>query len=398
MRVSTNAIYRTGIEAIQRGQNELAHTQLQMSTGKRILTPSDDPNGAVQALQLRQRIAAVEQFGRNAKYATTRLNQEETVLQQMGGALQRVRDLTVQAANATQTDESRRAIAVEIRQIRTSLVDMANSRDANGEYLFAGFRSSSRPFVNDASGDVEYLGDQGQRFLALSPDRQIAVGDSGDIFTTVPRGNGVFVVSPDAANTGSAWVRTSEVVDPAALTSDSYTIDMLTASSYEIRDSSSALVASGTWAAGQAIDFAGRRIVLEGAPAAGDSYSVDPAGSDSLFAMVDDLVATLEDPTSDEASRARLNGDVGLALQNLDQSLSRLLDVRTRIGARLNTIESHGQIDEERKLLLQTTLSQVEDLDYAEAISRFALQQAALEAAQQAYAEMSRLSLFDFIR
>jgi len=398
MRVSTTAIYRTGIEAIQRGQTDLAHTQLQMSTGKRILTPSDDPNGAVQALQLRQRIAAVEQFGRNANYATTRLGQEETVLQQMGDALQRVRELTVQAANATQTEESRRAIALEIREIRTSLVDMANSRDANGEYLFAGFRSASRPFVNDASGAVEYLGDEGQRFLALSPDRQVAVGDSGDVFMTVPRGNGVFVVSPDAANTGSAWVRTSEVVDPAAVTPGSYTIDMLTAGSYEVRDSSAALVATGSWAAGQAIDFAGRRVMLEGAPAAGDSFSVDAAGSDSVFAMLDDLVGTLENPTFDEGSRARLNNDVGLALQNLDQSLGRLLDLRTRIGARLNTIEAQGQIDGERKLLLETTLSQVEDLDYAEAISRFALQQAALEAAQQAYAEMSRMSLFDFIR
>jgi flagellar hook-associated protein 3 FlgL len=398
MRVSTNAIYRTGIEAIQRGQSELARTQLQMSSGKRILTPSDDPNGAVQALQLRQRIAANEQFSRNANYATTRLQQEETVLQQMGGALQRVRELTVQAANATQTDESRRAIAVELRQIRVSLVDMANSRDANGEYLFAGYRSTNRPFINDAGGAIDYLGDTGQRFLALSPDQQVAVGDSGDAFMTVPRGNGVFVVSPDAANTGAAWVRIAEVVDPTAITAESYTITMTTAAAYEVRDSSSAVVATGSWSAGQAIEFAGRRIVLDGAPAAGDRYDVDPAGTDSLFAMVDDLVGALEAPTFDAASRAQLNNEAGFALQNLDQSYGRLLDLRTRVGARLNTIERQGQIDEERKLLLQTTLSHVEDLDYAEAISRFELQQAALEAAQQAYAEMSRLSLFDFIR
>jgi len=398
MRVSTNAIYRTGIESIQRGQSELSRTQLQLSSGKRILAPSDDPNGAVQALQLRQSIAAVEQFGRNATYATTRLNQEETVLQQMGGALDRVRELAVQAGNATQTEESRRAIAVELRQIRTGFVDLANTRDANGEYLFAGFRSTTRPFVNDAGGDVQYLGDEGQRFLALSPDRQVAVGDSGDALMRVPRGNGVFVVTPDAANTGSAWVRASEVVDSAAITNESYTITMLTATDYEVHDSSAALVSAGTWSPGQAIDFAGHRIVLEGAPAAGDRYDVDPAGTESVFGMIDDLIGTLEGPTPDAAARARLNNDVGLALQNLDQSLGRLLEVRTRVGARLNTIESQGLVDDDRQLLLQTTLSQVEDLDYAEAISRFALQQTALEAAQQTYAELSRLSLFDFIR
>jgi flagellar hook-associated protein 3 FlgL len=398
MRVSSNAIYRTGIEAIQRGQNELARTQLQLSSGKRILTPADDPNGAVHALQLRQQIASVEQFGRNANYAMARLQQEENVLQQMGDALQRVRELTVQAANASQTNESRRAIAVELRQIRTALVDTANTRDANGEYLFAGYRSTSRPFIDDASGQIEYLGDSGQRFLALSPDRQVAVGDSGDVFTTVPRGNGVFVVTPAPANTGSSWVRTTEVVDPAAITAESYTINMVSATGYEVLDSSAAVVATGTWSSGQAIDIAGRRILLDGVPAAGDSFSVNPAGSDSLFAMVDDLIGSLEDTTFDNASRARLNNDLGLALQNLDQSLGRVLEVRTRVGARLNTVESQGIVDEERMLQLKTTLSQVEDLDYAEAISRFALQQAALESAQQAYAQMSRLSLFDFIR
>ena len=398
MRVSTNAIYRTGIESIQRGQGELARTQLQMSLGKRILTPADDPNGAVHALQLRQRIAAVDQFGRNASYATIRLQQEETVLQQVGDALQRARELTVQAANASQTDESRKAIAVELRQIRDALVDTANTRDANGEYLFAGYRSTSRPFAGDASGQIEYLGDSGQRFLALSPDRQVAVGDSGDVFMTVPRGNGVFVVTPDAANTGSAWVATTEVVDPAAITNVSFTINMTSATAYEILDATAAVVATGTWSAGQAIDIAGRRIMLEGAPAAGDSFGVDPAGADSVFAMVDDLIVALESSTFDDASRARLNGDLGLALQNLDESQGRVLEIRTQVGARLNTIESQGLADEERMLALKTTLSQVEDLDYAEAVSRFSMQQAALEAAQQAYVQMSRLSLFDFIR
>ena len=114
--------------------------------------------------------------------------------------------------------------------------------------------------------------------------------------------------------------------------------------------------------------------------------------------MVDDLIVALEDSTFNDVSRARLNGDLGLALQNLDQAQGRVLEIRTQVGARLNTIESQGLADEERLLALKTTLSQVEDLDYAEAVSRFSMQQAALEAAQQAYVQMSRLSLFDFIR
>jgi len=398
MRVSTNEIFRTGISAMQREQVELARTQLQMSSGKRILRPSDDPRGAVQSLQLRGRIASVDQYFRNASLANNRLQREETVLQQMGSALQRVRELTVQASNATQSDGSRGAIAIEIREIADSLIDLANTRDANGEYLFAGYQSSSRPFVEDATGQIAYLGDNGQRFVGLAPDRQVAVGDSGEFFMTIPRGNGAFVVTPAAANTGSAWVASSEVVDPAGITPDTYTIQFASPTDYDILDATSTVIASGTWTEGQAIDIGGRRIGLSGVPATGDTFAVAPAGVDSVFAMIDDLATALEAGAGTDAARAQLSHSTGFALQNLDQALDSIIDLRAQVGARLNTLEREGVVGEDQKLQLQTTLSEVEDLDYAEAISRLAVQQAALQAAQQTYVQVGRLSLFDFIR
>ena len=398
MRVSTNEIFRVGIDAMQRGQSQLSHTQLQLSSGKRILTPADDPRGATQALQLRERIDATDQFLRNSNFATSRLNQEETVLGQMGGALQRARELTVQAANATQTTESRQAIAAEIRHIVDALVDLGNTRDANGEYLFAGFKSGSLPFVSNAAGEIEYLGDNGQRFVAISTDRQVAVGDSGDKLMSVPRGNGVYVAAPSVLNTGSVWITATEVTDPTTIGPDSFTIQFTTPTDYDILDASAAVIASGTYADGQAIDIGGRRIVLSGTPSTGDSIAVDPAGVDSMFAMLTDLATAIEQPAYDDATRSQLSQATGFALQNLDQSLGRVIELRTAVGARLNTIESQGIVSEEHKLQLQTTLSSVEDLDYAEAISRLSVQQAALEAAQQTYVQLSRLSLFDFIR
>ena len=169
MRISTAQIFRQGITAIQNDQQAIANTQQQLSTGKRILRPSDDPSGAVQSLRLRDRLASTDQYARNGGLATSRLQQEEAALKQMGDALQRARELTVQAANATQTNESRAAIAQELRQISASLLDTANARDANGEYLFAGFRTTTRPFVTDASGAAQYLGDGGRRFVTRNP-------------------------------------------------------------------------------------------------------------------------------------------------------------------------------------------------------------------------------------
>lgn len=397
MRISTADIFGNGIAAIQREQSALARTQEQLSTGKRMLSPSDDPGGAVQSLKLRERIAAVEQYARNANLGANRLQHEESILEQIGTSLQRVRELTVQAANATQTGESRAAIARELRQIGSGLLDAANTRDANGEYLFAGFRSAAAPFVTNGAGDVDYVGDAGQRHVQISPDRSVAVGDSGAALMQIPVGNGVFTVTPALANTGTGVVSAADVVDPNGVAAESFTIRFVAADSYEVLDGVGTVVAVEAYAPGGAIGVGGRSISLAGEPAAGDEFAVEPAGSTSLFAIVNDLAAALENPEGDPAAGAARSHAINSALQNVDQALDRVLDLRTGVGARLNAIESHGIVSEDHKVQLQTVLSSVEDLDYAEAISRFTLQQVALQAAQQTYVQLGRMSLFNYL-
>jgi flagellar hook-associated protein 3 FlgL len=398
MRLSTADFFRTGLAQIERVQTKLAAVQRQLSSGKRIMSASDDPGGAVHALELRGRIAQVDQYARNAAAATGRLQHEEAGLADMASALQRVRELAVEAGNATQTDASRASIARELRQISTGLLDSANARDPSGEYVFAGYRSADVPFVKDATGRVAFVGDAGQRSVALSADRAVAVGDSGAELMTIPRGNGVFTVSADAANTGTGHAAQAAVVDSGDVAAENFTIVMTTATDYEVRDGGGTSVATGTYVAGGAIDIGGRRIVLDGTPAAGDRFDVRPAGSASVFDIVDDLATALETPRSSPAEGAQLLQSTGAALQDLDQALGRVLDLRTTVGARLSTIDDQTAAGDGQKVRLQSELSGVEDLDYAEAISRFQLQQTALEAAQQTYVQVGRSSLFDFIR
>ncbi|MCC5863309.1 MAG: flagellar hook-associated protein FlgL [Gammaproteobacteria bacterium] len=398
MRISTAQVFSGGISAIQRQQGELANVQRQLATGRRILSPSDDPGGAVQALKLRERVAQLQQYDRNATLATNRLQLQETVLTQMGESLQRVRELTVQAANGAQTNESRAAIAREIRQLSEGLLDQANTRDASGEYVFAGYRSGNRPFVRDASGAVEYLGDGGQRRVALSPDRTVAVGDSGLSWMNIPFGNGVFRATPEETNAGTARVNVAEVTDPTAIVGTTLTLTFDTPESWTLTDPSGAAVATGSYTAEAAIEYAGRRIVLSGTPEAGDSFTLGPAGAGSLFEMVDRLATTLETPRNTAAGGALRDQAITAALEDMDQALGRVLELRTSVGARLNTIDSQLAVNDDQKLQLQTALSEVEDLDFAEAISRFNLQQVALQAAQQTYVQLGRLSLFDYLR
>ncbi len=315
----------------------------------------------------------------------------------MGTDLQRIRELAVQGANATQSDQSRAAIAKEVRQLADSLLQTANTRDANGEYLFAGYRTASTPFVHNATGEVEYLGDTGQRKVALSGTSKVAINDGGDAFMTIPRGNGRFLVTPADSNTGTATVSAADVLDPGALDGAGYDIVMVTDSTYEVRDSGGTVVTSGSYAPDQAIDFGGRRIVLTGTPAAGDTFQVTPAGTSSLFATVDRLANALETGGGDAAAQARLTQSVNQSISDLDQALGRVLDLRTSVGARLDTVDNQNSSNADRLVQTQSALSAVEDLDYASAISRFQLQQTAIQAAQQTYVQMGHLSLFNYL-
>jgi flagellar hook-associated protein 3 FlgL len=399
MRVSTAQIFNSGINAINRNQGEMAHTQEQLATGRRIVRPSDDPAGSLQALKIRERMDAVDQYSRNANLAQSKLQYEETVLTNMGEALQRVRELTLQGMNASQTDESRAVIAREVRLIGEALLDSANTRDANGEYLFAGTRSASTPFVRNGQGEIEYLGNGAVREVALSPDRKLPIGHSGHMLSEIPRGNGFFVATPDASNTGTARVTASEVLNPTQIDGESYSIHFIDADTYEILDSDGdPLGPEQSYTPGQAIDIGGRRVLIEGTPEAGDSISVEPAGTQSLFATIDQLISALEMPRSGSAEMAEFRSEADLALLNIDQAMDQLLSARTEVGGRLNTIDAQGLVNEDQNLQMKTMLSEIEDLDYAEAISRFTLQQVALQAAQQTYVQLSRNSLFDYLR
>ena len=311
MRVSTTQIFQNGVDSIHRSQQELSRTQQQLGSGERILSPSDDPSGAVQSLQLTSAIEKLEQYERNSLSLQQRLRASETVVSSVVDGLQRVRELVVQGNNGSQTNETRAMIAGEIRQSLDELVQLANSQDANGEYLFAGLSSWTRPFEVDADGNVAYLGDDGQRSVQISPARTVPAGDSGErVFEDIPNGDG----------------------------------------------------------------------------------DLQP-----LFETYAQIVKTLEKPVPDQQSREDLNAAMASGLGDLDRALGHLLEVRTDLGGRMKTVETQNRINEDQLLQVRTALSEIRDLDYAEAISRFNLQQTALQAAQQTFVQVQRLSLFNFL-
>jgi flagellar hook-associated protein 3 FlgL len=155
--------------------------------------------------------------------------------------------------------------------------------------------------------------------------------------------------------------------------------------------------------ANQPIEFAGRRVTLtvpnttpSTEPSAGDEILSRPITQVDLFKTLDDIATAFEMSATDE-TRETLSQATSMSLRNLDSGLERINEVRTSVGLRLDTIDTQTELNDERLVDLDSTLSEIQDLDYAEAISRFQLQQTVLQAAQQTYVQVSRLSLFDFL-
>ncbi|SEQ12036.1 flagellar hook-associated protein 3 FlgL [Ectothiorhodospira magna] len=422
MRISTTQMFQNGIETMQRKQAEMSRTQNQLSTGRRILSPSDDPSGSVQTLQFESRIQQTKQFQRNGALAEQRLRLAEVTIAAIGDGMQRVRTLTVQANNATQTDETRGYIALEIRQIIQEMMELGNTKDANGEYIFAGNQSHIQPFTVGSDGKVIYQGDGEQREVSISPVRKVRLGDAGStVFgdsgsQALLNGNGVFTVSPDGDNTGSGIISSGTVTDIAAWEANTANAPYRLAFSedvdgnlqYQVLDDADNPVdvigADGNptpgpvpYVDGTAISFHGIQVQVTGTPADEDEFLIEPAQPHSVFDGLYKLVDALEGGTSGGGTTP-VNNAINQALTEMDNMMEHLLSVRATVGTRLNAVESQNSLHAEQTLQLESTLSEIRDLDYADAISRFSLQQVGLQAAQQTYVQVQRLSLFDYLR
>jgi flagellar hook-associated protein 3 FlgL len=398
MRVSNDTLRSAFLAALDDARRRVVETQHQVSTGLRINSPSDDPVAAARVAHLDASLARLDQYQANATFARNQLGLEEESLNEAIDHLQRIRELTLQANNASVSAGDRHVIATEIRQNRDALLALANTTDVDGRYLFGGYRESTTPFTVSAGGNVVYNGDQGQRTLQISDSRFVAINDSGaSVFQRIPEGNGTFVLGLNPANTGSGTLGASSVVDLASWVPDTYTVTFLTPTSYEVRNSANTLIVAGAFAPSQSLTFAGVEFGIDGTPAAGDTFTVTPAAQRDVFATLDRLIAAIDVPGNTPAGRAQLHSNVGQRLADLDQALTHIVEQRGEIGARVRALDQQEALNADFTVHLKTTLSAVRDLDYAEALSRLSQELFGLDAAQQAFARAQNLSLFRYL-
>lgn len=399
MRISTSSFFDSAVSRLGDLQSGLARTQQQITAGRKILSPSDDPIGASEALKMTQAQAANTQFAVNRQTAKANLGLEEGVLQNVTTLLQDVKTLIVGAGNGALEEEQRGYYATELRAQIDHLLGYANFRDGNGNYMFAGFLSGNQPFVPTATG-ATYVGDQGQRDLQVGSSRQIALNDPGSsVFEGASTGNGVFSTAAAAGNTGSGIVSDGSVADPGQLPAHEYDIVFTSATSYNITDLTAVptVTTSGTYVSGGAIVAGAIQFDITGAPAVGDTFSIRASSSQSIFTTLTNLLSVLEAPATGPAGQARLTNGLNTANNNVDNALDNVLNVRASVGARLRELDALDSEGAHRDLQYVQALVDLQDLDYTQAISELAKKQTTLEAAQKSFIQISGLSLFNYI-
>ena len=308
MRISTQMLFESGASRLSDLQSSLVKTQQQISTGRRMLSPSDDPVGAARALDVSQSQSINAQYATNRQLATNAITGVENALSGVTALLQDVQTAIISAGNGIFNDSQRGYLATELDARLEALLGLANTRDPMGNYQFSGYQTDTPAFVRTATG-ATYQGDLGQQAIQVESTRQMAVGNPGE---TVFQG--------------------------------------------------------GT-----------------------------PGGAADTFKTLTDLINLLKTPVVTAADQSNLTAGLATGKANIDLSLDNVLTIRASAGSRLQELDALNSGGEDRSLQYSQILSELQDLDYTEALTRLSQQQFTLEAAQRSFVTISKLSLFSFL-
>jgi len=531
MRISSLQIFNIARDSMAKANEATVKTQEQMSAGKRVLSPSDDPVAYIKILQVTDELAGIDQYLKNIDIAENNLNLEETIMNNVVGVVQKMQEIAVAAGNtAALTENEYKAFAAEVSTRLDELVNLLNSQNANGDYIFGGYKSAAKPFGGDAFSGFNYQGDDGQQFIKVANNTQVAATDSGkSIFLDTKSANNTVQTSASPGNTAKppGSISIGQVVNQGDY-DKFYPEDIVITFNAESnlsppgknftaveRSTGRVITANQAYIPGEEIQLKGVSFKFTGNPASGapaiaatrlfgaealpafpvdftapnnESFTITVGGRterlvlDTNIASAADLAATLNSVTNGNANRlanlgitaniqgfhmpqgmnmtiangtANTNAVLGLnsaagststdgqsakagdrffiessekqsilttlarfkdvlgtydgsqeskdamsavvasTIKNLGNGLTSVVDAQTKIGARLNTLESTRNLHLDTQLASKKVMSDLQSLDYTEATTRLAQQSLILQAAQQSFIRVSQLSLFD---
>lgn len=417
MRISTAAYFQTGLNSINRQQTELMHVFQQVSSGRRMITPADDPLAAAQSLTLAQAQSMNTRFAENRQVALRNLGEEENVLMSLIPQVNGAKTRLVEAANGTLSDNDREALAVVFAEMRDSIANLANAQDANGQYIFSGSQGTNQPFEKQNDGSYRYQGDQVGRNIQVDQTRQLSGSDHGvDVFLRATPGSLTFLTSANSGNQGTGvmgGVSISNTNDASQVQNIKIAATAMAGSAdMSLEISTTTLDANGDPvvnvetkihpADADVLDLGnGLAVSLKGALQGGDAFELTSAsslnGSDDLNILntLNDVVNALRlNVDGNAVNKSQMENVLNRAMQHLDLGYDNILTVRASVGTRMNEVEALSHVGGMQALHLSSEISRIEDLNYYSASTQLEMRTSALEAAAIAFKKIQSTNLF----
>lgn len=401
MRVSTAQFYHQNSLQLTNKQSDVNEQVEYISSGKRVLTAKDDAVHYGTLNGYKEELSNINKYERNITLAENRTSLQDTLLSNTEGFLQKIKQDFIQANNGSLNDTDLLSLSQLTRNSFEQILDIANTKDETGGYLFAGFQTDKQPFQLQADNSVNYVGDNGTRELQISKNLTVPTNQSGDaVFEKIPNHQGDF--STNYINNTSGISVTKAVVSDrgnynTAANPPNYNFSFTSATDLTITDGNGAVVFNtNSYSEGQTISFNGIEVSLDGNPLPGDEFELTPQENISIFETINRAINWIETGSGHSVSTTGVI-DYNDILSQLDNVLNHVTSRRANAGVSAQLIDNQKFSNEERALTLEKAKSNIEDLDFAQAIATFEQSKVALQAAQQTFVQIKDLSLFNFI-
>lgn len=402
MRVSTAQFYLQSSNQMTSKSADVNERMAYLSSGKRVLTAKDDAVSFGSLAGYKDDLANIEKYKRNIDRAESHNNSQEVVFKNAELILDKIKQDMLLANNGRMSTEDLQVIADQVRNSFDQLLDIGNSKNENGDYIFSGFQTELKPFSQQADGTVVYSGDSGVNELQVAKNIKIATNQTGDAsFLNVANAIGDFTANYTTNTSGveleSANVTNRGVYNTSALPHDyTFSFDAVT-NDLTVTDSGGGIVfPAAPYVAGQTVSFDGIEVKLSGEPLPGDSFVISEKEEVSIFETVNSAIEWME--------RGRVNVDeeqhqvdYNTILNQLNSAMSHITSRRVDSGVRLQVLDSQKDRHLDTELAITSNKAKIEDLDFAKAISEFEQAKLALQASQQAFSKVQGLNLFNYI-
>lgn len=401
MRVSTAQFYFQNSQQLSNKQSGVNEQSNYISAGKRVLTAKDDAVSYSTLSGYKDELTNIEKYKRNITQAENRNSLQDTSFANAENLMQELKQLFIQANNGTLSDADLKSLAQLGRNSQEQLLDIANSKDETGGYIFAGYQIDKKPFALQPDNSVNYLGDNGVRELQIAKNVMVATNQPGDTaFEKVTNSIGDFTPTYGTNTSGFAVTRAviadPSIYDPATNPPD-FKFIFTAPNNLRVEDSGGTTIYPTTaYTPGQTVAFAGVEVQLSGNPLPGDVVDLTPTENISIFDTVKKAIDWMAIGAS-PASAVQHGVDYGEILTQLNESLNHMTSRRTDAGVRMKLIEGQDNSHADAELNLAKGRSAIEDLDFAKAVSTFEQSKVALQAAQQTFVQIKDLSLFNYI-